>query len=43
MVIKPTSGVSNQVIEHFSAELNKKAYERVVKKLWTNVKGLQKI
>ena len=30
---KPTSGVSNQVIEQFSAELCKKAYERVVKEI----------
>ena len=33
MVIKPTSGVSNQVIEQFSTELHKKAYERVVKEI----------
>ena len=30
---KPTSGVSNQVIEQFSAELFKKAYERVEKEI----------
>ena len=30
---KPTSGVSNQAIEQFSAELYKKAHERVVKEI----------
>ena len=29
MINEPTSGVSNQVIEQFSADLHKKAYERV--------------
>ena len=33
MVIKPTSGVSNQVIEQLSAELYKKAHERVVNEI----------
>ena len=31
--VKSTSGVSNQVIQQFSAELYKKAYERVVKEI----------
>ena len=30
---KPTSGVSNQVNEQFSADLCKKAYERIVKEI----------
>ena len=33
MVTKPTSGVPNQLIDQFSAELYKKAYERVVKEI----------
>ena len=33
MIIEPTSGVSNQVIEQFSADLRKKAYERVVNEI----------
>ena len=30
---KPTSGVSNQMIDQFSAESYKKGYERVVKEI----------
>ena len=30
---KPTSGVSNQMIDQFSAESYKKSYERVVKEI----------
>ena len=36
MVINPRQGFSNQVIEQFSAELYKKAYERVVKETVEN-------
>ena len=30
---RPTSGVSNQMIDQFSADLYKKAYDRVVKEI----------
>ena len=39
---KPTSGVSNQVIEQFSAELQKKAYDRVVKEIADKRKRIAK-